>query len=128
MKAPIPWRCFACDAANAASATVCAACGFPSQANAQQIEAARAVRDGVPASGYVKPEPFIKTAREVLAPLPPWRQLMLVLGGLLFGGGVIGLKIVFSVQGLLQSLPMGGAGLVLMMIGAPKDSKQGDAE
>ncbi|HYE40603.1 MAG TPA: hypothetical protein VEB23_11765 [Ramlibacter sp.] len=62
------WRCFACDKANAASATVCASCGFPARASGTEIARARASRriDG----SFERP--FSPPTQAARVPRPRW--------------------------------------------------------
>jgi hypothetical protein len=113
MKTPYAWRCFKCDSSNVAEENVCAFCGFPARATGGQIEAARATPYASNLSEAIEAsrKPSIG---ELLAPLSPWRRTVAVTGMLLFGGGLLWLKVTFSLTEAAVSVGASIAGLLVM--------------
>jgi hypothetical protein len=75
------WRCFSCDAPNAASATSCSSCGFPAIASGTEIARAQAARR---MGGAPLPSPD-------RTPGPSLSQTMAGLRGWQMGVGIAGL-------------------------------------
>jgi hypothetical protein len=108
------WRCFVCDSANEAGAAACSACGFPAGATGAQIEQARAVRSGV-TKVHAPPVPsFMESVHAALAPLPPHRRAVAVIGGVLTLVGIAWFKVTFSWSGLAESALTFVAGVLLV--------------
>jgi hypothetical protein len=112
------WQCFACDASNPATAALCTTCGFPARATAKQIDAARAAGTSVTAKPIeLQGRSAIDAIAQTLAPLPMWRQALVVIGGLLGIGGIVWLKLAWSFAGTAWSLGAVALGIVLFCAG-----------
>lgn len=115
---PYAWQCFACETSNPATASLCSACGFPARATGRQIDEARATRTTAAAKPIVQQERSASYAiAQALAPLPPWRQTLAVIGGLLGAGGVVWLKLAWSFDGIAWGLGAMLLGILLMAAG-----------
>lgn len=105
-----------CDSANEAGTATCSGCGFPAGATGGQIEHARGVGAGHSNSG-VQPAPdFAANIQAALAPLPPHRKLLAVIGGALAFVGIVWFKVTFSWSGLAFSALATGAGVLLLAL------------
>ena len=117
MRPSYAWRCFACSEANKAGACVCAACGFPACATGADIRAAEAVGGATRAPvAVIRPGSDLESIAEALAPLPRWRQVVAVCGAILSMAGCFGLKLTFSLVGVLWSMAGVASGLALMAL------------
>ena len=98
------WCCLVCDSANGASAEACTACGFPSRATGAQIDRARAVRRGT-ARSVKMPGPDLAAQLEIaIKPLPFYRKIPAVLGGLITVAGGVWFKLAWSWSGIAYAL------------------------
>ena len=110
------WRCFVCDAPNAASATFCSACGFPARATGVEIARARtAHRTG--AAPFQSPDrPPSASLAQTLAPWRGWPMGVGIAGGVLLMIGAYAGKSVLSWRGLGLAVFALMFGLVLLAI------------
>ena len=92
---------------------MCAFCGFPAKATGGQIEAARETPNVRNLSQSIEGSRK-SSIGELLAPLSPWRRTVAVTGMLLFGGGLLWLKVTFSLTGAAVSLGASIAGLLVI--------------
>ena len=112
--APYAWQCFACEASNSPGADLCAACGFPARATGRQIEAARASRATAARPRIVLADrSAIDSLIEALSPLPMWRKVLVIIGGLLCTGGALWLKVTMSLAGVAWGLGALALGVVV---------------
>jgi hypothetical protein len=95
---------------------MCSACGFPAGATGAQIEQARAVRAGVTKSRAQPAPDFIESVHSALAPLPPHRKVVAVIGGVLTFAGMAWFKGTFSWSGLAWSALTVVAGVLLLAL------------
>jgi hypothetical protein len=117
MKAhPYAWQCFICPAANPPDATVCQSCGFPARASGIQIEAAREARkQGSNKPVLIKQTSTVDSIANALAPLPAWRKVLAILGGILLTSGLLWLKfLILSFAEIAWSLLAMFIGLAVM--------------
>jgi hypothetical protein len=116
MKRAYRWRCFACDQANAASATSCSSCGFPARATGAEIARAQAAhRMGIapPARSVSAPGPSLS---EAMAGWRGWRLGVLLAGAFLLLIGAYAGKEVLSWRGLGVSVFSLMFGAILLMV------------
>jgi hypothetical protein len=110
------WRCFVCESVNEAGIATCSCCGFPARATGSEIEHARKVRAGS-AHSHSQPAPdFTRSIQAALAPLPLYRKIPAVIGGLLAFAGVVWFKITFSWAGIGMSLLTFGIGVLVFAL------------
>lgn len=118
MALPYAWRCFACSEVNGPTFGVCSACGFPACAKGTDIVAARASREthAKARRPAVRKSSDLASFADALAPLPWWRRVVAVCGVLAAAGGILWLKVTFSLAGALWSLAGLVAGLALVVL------------
>jgi hypothetical protein len=117
MKRAYRWRCFACDDANAASATSCASCGFPAVASGAEIARAQAARR----MGAAPPLPSAErapsaTLAQALADWKGWRLGFGIAGAVLLAIGAYAAKDILSWRSLGVSMFALMFGLILLLV------------
>lgn len=132
MTPPYAWQCFVCSSGNPAEADRCSACGFPARASGADIAAARAAKaQGASTPRLVHPQPVVESIAEALAPLPVWRGLFAIVGGLSLLGGMLWLKVALSLAShawSMLAMIFGFAALGIAYAGREGPTKDGRHE
>ena len=116
MRRAYRWRCFACDQANAASATSCSSCGFPARATAAEIERAQSAhRIGLPPPPRTG-KPSSASLAGALAGWSGWQLGFLIAGAVLLAIGALAAREVLSWRGLGVAVFALMFGMVLLMV------------
>jgi hypothetical protein len=116
MKRAYRWRCFACDEANAASATSCSSCGFPAIATGAEIARAQAARRMGVAPLPSPDRPSAASPARTRAGWKGWRMNFGIAGAVLLAIGAYAGMDVLSWRGLGVSIFALMFGLVLLMV------------
>jgi hypothetical protein len=120
------WRCFSCDAPNAASATSCSACGFPAIATGTEIARAQAARrmGGAPLPTPGPDRPRARSVGQTMAGLRGWQMGVGVGGLVLLAIGAYAGMDLQSWRGLGVSVFALIFGLIMLMVawGARNDT------
>ncbi|QTN28818.1 hypothetical protein HZ993_02945 [Rhodoferax sp. AJA081-3] len=118
------WRCHVCESANDAPTETCKQCGFPFKASSNAILAARAAKNPQARAVYPHTPNALERLDIELGSLPPWRQIIAVIGLLTSIVGGILIKWTFSWTGALIGLAalLGGVIVYLAAVHTGKDA------
>lgn len=116
MKRAYRWRCFACEGANAASATSCSSCGFPAIATGAEIARAQAARRMGGAPPPRQDTPPAPSLAQRLAGWRGWPMRAGIAGIVLLAIGAYAGMDILSWRGLGVSVFAVMFGLILLMV------------